>query len=292
MQLWDIYHTRPPAFLLRLAQTPEMARLAGVGMNCGCEYTGFARFRDLGPYSRLDHSVGVALILWHFTADPVQTIAGLFHDIATPVFAHVVDFLKGDYMTQEATEAGTRERIERSAEIRSLLRELDIEPELVADYHRFPVADNDTPRLSADRLEYTMGNLVNFSLASRGDVRGMYEDLVVGENEIGQPELMFQTPETALAFARGALLCSRIYVSDEDRYAMQILSELLRDAITAGILSPADLDTTEPEVIRTLQADPDLSPRFYCKGAQPDDHGAGAGQRVRVETDRRQATIH
>lgn len=53
-------------------------------MDCGCDYTNL--FPRHEWYSNLDHSVGVALIIWNFTHDKKQTLAGLFHDIATPVF--------------------------------------------------------------------------------------------------------------------------------------------------------------------------------------------------------------
>ena len=66
-------------------------------------YTAFPQFADIDSYSRYDHSIGVALIIWHFTHDRKQAIAGLLHDVASPVFAHVVDFMHGDYLTQEST---------------------------------------------------------------------------------------------------------------------------------------------------------------------------------------------
>ena len=262
MRLWDVYHREIPSFLSRLAEAPELRRLKDVGMNCGCEYTSFPRFRGMGGYSRYDHSVGAGLIVWHFTLDPVQAAAALFHDIATPVFAHVVDFLRGDYLVQETTEGGTLECIQGSPALLSVLDELGISPEDTADYHRFPLADNDTPRLSADRLEYTLGNLVNFRLSDRETAAGYYEDITVGMNEDGVSELMFRTPETALSFARGALACSRIYVAKEDRYTMQRLSEILGDAIRSGVLSEADLMTAEPAVIRKLTSDPVFQSRW------------------------------
>ena len=98
---WSLYHPEIPEFLCRLAETPPMARLRQVGMNCGCEYTSFPHFAGWAPYSRFDHSVGVGLIVWHFTGDLRQSAAGLLHDAATPAFAHVVDFLHGDHLHQE-----------------------------------------------------------------------------------------------------------------------------------------------------------------------------------------------
>ena len=41
----------------------------------------------------------------------------------------------------------------------------------VADYHRYPIADNDSPRLAADRLEYTLGNLFNYGFCSPEQLR-------------------------------------------------------------------------------------------------------------------------
>ena len=122
-QQWDIYgnHKHPlllvdivviiPEFLVQFANTPAMLRLKQVGMHCGCEYTCFPIFKHLECYSRYDHSIGVAMIIYHFTKDIKQSLAGLFHDIATPAFSHVIDFLNNDHLTQESTEDGTKEII-------------------------------------------------------------------------------------------------------------------------------------------------------------------------------------
>ncbi|MBQ6431413.1 MAG: hypothetical protein IJJ99_06030 [Oscillospiraceae bacterium] len=235
-------------------------------MNCGCEYTAFPQFDRCTKYSRYDHSLGVGLIVWHFTQSPVQALAGLFHDVATPAFSHVVDFLRGDHLTQESTEDGTTELIDGSPEIRGVLRSLGLKTADVCDYHRYPVADNDAPRLSADRLEYTLGNLVQFGFSDLQTMQTLYDDLFVGKNEDGAPELTFRTASKALAFAEGALCCSKVYVSDEDRYAMQMLAELLGDAIRKGILTERDLYTTEPEVLTRLKADEEFAHRWevYC----------------------------
>lgn len=285
MELYRRYHPKIPDFLQKAALTPPMQRLKEVGMNCGCEYTAFPRFDRCTAYSRYDHSLGVGLIVWHFTASPAQALAGLFHDIATPAFAHVVDFLHGDHLRQESTEEGTAERIAGSPEIRDVLRSVGLTTQDVCDYHRYPVADNDAPRLSADRLEYTLGNLVQFGFAEPETVQSFYDDLTVGENEEGAPELVFRSAEKALQFARGALRCSEVYVSDEDRYAMQMLSELLGGAIRKGVLTERDLYTTEPEVLARLRADEEYARRWeafcaYREIVTADRPGKEGGWRV------------
>ena len=258
--LWPIYHPRIPPLLRHLAAAAPMARLRQVGMNCGCEYTDFPRFRGLAPYSRFRHSVGVGLIVWHFTHDGAQAAAGLLHDVSTPVFAHVVDFLNGDHLTQTSTEYGTAALIARDREIRQVLAAHGLTPEQVSDYHRYPIADNDSPRLSADRLEYTLGNAVNYGFLPLSQARALYRDLTVVSNEDGAPELAFRTKEAASAFTAAALKCARVYVADEDRFAMESLAVLLRQALDRGVLGRADLMGTEPAVIRKLQADPVCGP--------------------------------
>ena len=252
----ELYHAEIPAFLLPFLDTPELRRLRAVGMNCGCEYTAFPLFRRLKPYSRYRHSLAAARIVWDFTGDAAQTLSTLFHDITAPAFAHSVDFLRGDHLRQEATEAGTEQLIRGSAAILPLLDRLGIAPDEVVDYHRYPIADNDAPRLSADRIEYTLGNLENYGFRSRGELQVYYDALTAAENEEGEIELSFRDRRTALAFGQDALRCSRVYVSKEDRYAMQMLAELLARAIGRGVLTDSDLLSTEPRVIALLLQDP------------------------------------
>lgn len=254
MNLWNIYHPETPQFLQDAAATPTMQRLKGIGMNCGCEYTSFPSRRNYIPYSRFDHSLGVALIIWHFTADPAQAMAGLLHDISTPVFAHVIDFLHGDHMHQESTESATAQFIAQSDSLAQVLSRCHLSLEAVSDYHRYPIADNDSPKLSADRLEYTLGNGVNYGFISTEEAARLYQDLTVGVNEYGEPELVFRHAEIAKSFAELSLRCSKVYVSDEDRYAMQMLAELLKSAIDNGVLQESDLYLQERDVIRVLTA--------------------------------------
>ena len=258
LSLWGVYHENIPDFITRLADTPPMQRLRYVGMSCGCEYVALHE-RDMDlfhRYTRFAHSVGVALIVWHFTRDVKQSVAGLFHDISTPAFAHVVDFLNGDHLTQESTEEKTAAFIDSSAEIQTILRELDLTTADVCDYHRYPIADNDSPRLSADRLEYTCGSFLRYIVTDISQIRRFYEDIAAGTNEHGQRELLFRHRDIAEAFARCSMRCSHVYISDTDRFTMQYLADLLKTAVSQGILTVNDLYTTEESVIERLRSDP------------------------------------
>lgn len=259
MSILDIYHYEMPEFINELATTKEMQRLRGVGMNCGCEYTDFSNYTSSKEYFRWEHSVGVALIIWHFTKDIKQTIAGLLHDICTPAFSHVVDFLHKDYEKQESTEAKTHEFIANSKQIQAILKKYNLTTVDVDDYHRYPIADNDAPKLSADRLEYTMGNFYSRGLMNKEEIMAIYNDIIITKNELGEVELGFTNKEIAEKFTNASLDNSRYYVADEDRFSMQYLADLLQKGLDRGVISNTDLYQDEHRVIALLQSHPDTN---------------------------------
>lgn len=246
-ELWKVYHYEIPHFLLEFMQTKEMQRLKDIGMNCGCEYTNLKTFKKCQSYSRFDHSVGVALIVWHFTEDIKQSVAGLLHDIATPVFAHTIDFLNGDYIKQESTETETENIIRGSSEICKLLKKYNLKVEEVRDYHLYPVADNDIPQLSADRLEYSLGNILNYGFAGIEQIKEYYQHLYVNQNE-----LAFDDLNIAIAFTKDVFQTAKVYICDEDRFAMQSLALLLKNAIEDGVINYQDLYLDEKTIIKKL----------------------------------------
>ena len=260
----SIYTRETPALLEQLANTPEMKRLSDVGMHCGCEYSGALLYRNAQyPYSRLMHSVGVAGIVWNFTNDVTQAVAGLLHDIATPVFSHTIDFMNNDHLTQESTEDKTLAFIESSKEITHLLKSYGICISDVCDYHRYPIADNDTPMLSADRLEYTLGNAHIIYNVPLCQIKEIYDDLSISINEHDAEELCFRSVKIAKAFTEIALRNSHFYVSDLDRFLMQYLAEIVRSALSAGVLTHEDLYTTESNVTGILNIHDDISILWY-----------------------------
>ncbi|MCR5637191.1 MAG: HD domain-containing protein [Clostridiales bacterium] len=261
------YSEKIPEFINEFSAVNEMLRLKDIGMNCGCEYTDFKTYRGIKPYYRYEHSVCAALITYKFSNNMVQSLAALFHDIATPAFAHSIDFLHGDYLTQESTEKHTEDIIRGSPEICALLQKYRISIDDIKDYHKYPIADNDTPRLSADRLEYTIGNLENYKFSELNNLRKYYNDLVIAENEFNEPEISFKSIKIAFEFAKDALKCSYLYECDEDRYAMQTLSEIISFAIKSGVICENDLYTTESKVIAKLNGNTKTAEMWksYCR---------------------------
>ena len=244
-----------------------MQRLKGIEMNCGCERTSWPLFKALKPYSRYEHSLGTALIVWSFTHDVKQSTAALFHDISTPCFAHSIDFLLGDYSEQEATEGKTRQIIEESREITDLLQEYGLAVDQVCDYHIYPAADSPAPHLCADRFEYSLRNMINYGICGPSVPEKLYKDIVLVENEKGFEEFAFKSTECGHLFAMNAIKCSHVYACETDRYTMQRLSEIVAKAISSGLFSFDELfEKTEDVIVGLIENDVVLGPQWkeFC----------------------------
>ena len=243
-----------PDFLNDYINTPQMQKLAGISVSCGTYYTKL--FDKMIWYSSLDHSIAVSLIVWNFTKDKKQTIAGLFHDIATPVFKHSIDFMNGDYKKQESTEELTTQIIRESKEIMSLLKRDGIKIEEVDNYHIYPIADNDTPMLSADRLEYTFSNGLDIckNIWNLEEVKEIYENIEIQKNEQGIEELGFKDIKIAEKFVKGMRILSNSYIDNKTKFSMQFLADIMKIMSSQNLITKKDLyELSEKEVIERIE---------------------------------------
>ncbi len=242
-----------PDFLQKYLELPSLKRLKGVGLLCGSDWT--ALFHNRFFYSRFDHSVGVALITWHFTHDKAQSISGLFHDISTPTFSHVSDFRKGDALTQTSTEAQTSYILKNDSKLAELLTHDCLTVEQIEDYHKYPIADNEIPSLSADRLEYMFPS----GMALEGswtldEVERCYNDICILTNEYGVEELSFRTLETAENYCRKFCMTGHILQLNEDKLTLHLLGEIMNRAVELNILSENDfMVLSEKEIIQKIE---------------------------------------
>lgn len=242
-----------PEWLNDYINTNELLKQQYISITCGTIYSNL--FESDFFFSSLDHSIAVSLIIWHFTHNKVQTLAGLFHDIATPVFKHCVDFLNGDYMSQESTEDLTTDIIKNSKEIMELLKRDNIDLSEVDNYHLYPIADNDTPKLSSDRLEYSLSNaLFTYKLLDAEKIKEIYNDIEVQRNEENEIELGFKTKSIARNFVKVTSKLSIIYREDRTRYSMQFIADIIKALNTDGKISKKDLYTLkESEIIELIE---------------------------------------
>ncbi len=251
-EYFKILSPEQPEFLQKYMNLGIFRRLKGIGLLCGTDWTNL--YKNNFFYSRADHSLGVALIIWNFTKDKVQTLAGLFHDVATPVFSHVSDFRSGDALTQSSTEQNTAQILQSDFGLKELLKQDGIGMEEIIDYHKYPVADNEIPCLSADRLEYMFpSGMVLEGSWRMEEIKNVYNDISVLKNEFDIDELGFNTLEQAQLYCHRFCMTGHLLQLNENKVTLQMLAQIMTESVRQGILQEKDfMECSEKEIICKL----------------------------------------
>lgn len=242
-----------PDFLKEYSGFQSVQRLKNIGLLCGTDWTKL--YKNKFYYSRFDHSIATALIIWNFTHNKIQTLSGLFHDISAPVFSHVVDFKNGDAITQSSTEKDTKFFIQNDAELSKKLKSDNIYIEEISNYHDYPICDNEMPKLSSDRLEYMFpSGAALHGIWNLNEIEKTYKNIQVLQNEENICELGFTNSEIAEKYTEKFLKTSHILQLNENKLTLQLLAEILKLSIEEKIISETDLyKISEKEVIERLE---------------------------------------
>ena len=246
------YNDRP-RWVDKYLDCPSLLRLKNVGYFCGMDYAS-KKIYDFGEkISRYDHSVSVALITWRLTNDIRSTLAGLFHDIGTPCFSHVIDYMNKDYDKQESTEEKTEDIIRNDKYLCRCLLEDGILIEDIVDFKKYSIVDLDRPRLCADRLD---GVILTGLYWTKGidifDVERIISDIDVRINEDGNEEICFKNIDVANCVVNASCEIDRYCHSKEDNYMMELLASITRRGIELGILSYDDLYVMDENMVFSL----------------------------------------
>lgn len=243
-----------PEFLIKYLSVPSLVRLKKVGYFCGMDYASKDVYDFPEVISRYDHSLTVGLLTWKLTKNRIKTLAALFHDISTPCFSHVIDYMNKDYANQESTEEKTEEIIKSDEVLMEYLKQDHILVDDIIDFKRYSVVDIDRPKLCADRLDgIILTGLYWTKSLNIDDVSYILNDVMITRNETNEDEIAFKNKGIAKLVLRTSNLINKYCSSKEDNYMMQLLSKITKLAIKKDIIKYEDLYyLTEDEVFKKL----------------------------------------
>lgn len=231
-----------PNFLDKYLNTKTMDRIKYVTQFCGCDYTKLYSTKFL--YTRFDHSLVVAHIVWHFTHNKSETIAALLHDAGTPCFAHCIDYVFGDYINQESSERKISDIIKNDQELLSCLKEDGITTEDLESLNKYPILENKSPRLCADRLDGVLHTCyIWLHTHELQEIKKVYDGMTVLINENNIPEIGFKDQETANKFVEMVFIYAKELQGNTDKYIMKYVSEIVKLAFERNLIKLDDLYT-------------------------------------------------
>ena len=240
-----------PDFLNKYLELDILKRLQKVGYFCGMDYASKDIY-DFPIYiSRYDHSLTTALLTYKYTKDKKATIAALFHDISTPCFSHVIDYMNKDFEEQESTEEKTEEILFNDLKLKELLKEDDIDVKDIIEFKKYSVVDNNRPKLCADRIDGIILTSIAWTKELRiENIKEIINDIKVYTNEDNELELGFKTTEIALKVIRLNNIINEYCHSNYDTYMMMLLADITKYLLDNNIIIYNNLYTyNEDELI-------------------------------------------
>ena len=243
-----------PSFIEKYLSLPMFQTLKGKGQFCGVDNTKI--FNPRCKYNRLDHSINCAGIIWRLTKNKKKTIIALCHDLSTVSFAHTIDFLLNDSLTQKSSEKiiDIKFLLNSSKEFKEYLKADGVSLEDIINPSLDSLVDNKRPKLCVDRLEGIIHT--NFIWLNTCDVKIVTEiinDLTICLNEYGEEEIGFKSIEKAKMFFEMMLIYAYALQCKEDKYSMQFIADLLKIAIEDKIIDLQSLyEINEDKIVELL----------------------------------------
>ncbi len=242
-----------PSFLIKYLELKNLKRLQKVGYFCGMDYASSDVYNFSFYISRFDHSLTVALLTWKYTHNKEATLAALFHDIATPCFSHVIDYMNEDYILQESTEAKTEEILKCDVELKRMLRKDKIAFRNIKDFKKHSIVDNKRPKLCADRIDGIILTSLGWTKSLNfSQIEEILENIAVYQNEDKELELGFKNRETANRIIYLNDLINKECHSNYDTYMMFLLANITRYAIKKMVIKYNDLYILNEEELMNI----------------------------------------
>ena len=231
-----------PEFLNKYLTLPSLNRLKDVGYFCGMDYASSNIYNFKEYISRYMHSLSTSLLVYYLTKDKRCTLQALFHDISTPVFSHVIDYMNKDYIYQETTEEFTELILKSDKKLLEYL-ELDKIPlDNLVNFKFSTIVDSPRPKMCADRLD---GIILNGSYWTKAlnekDIFNIIKSTELYINVESIPEIGFNNITAYNKVVETNDLTNIEMHSNYDNYMMELLANITRHLINKEYIKYGDL---------------------------------------------------
>lgn len=233
--LYLLGYANMPDFLIKYLDTPSLIRLKKIGYFCGMDYASKDIYNFSTYISRYTHSLTTALLTYKISSDRKATLAGLFHDVGTPCFSHVIDYMNKDYANQESTEEYTERIILSDNYLRQCLLKDGVSVNEIIYFKKYSLVDSARPKLCADRLDGIILNSLGWTKTiSKQDIKDILNSIAIYINEEGKEEIGFTNYEVANKVVELSDTIDRYCHSNEDNYMMELLARITKYALDNG----------------------------------------------------------
>lgn len=235
----------------KIIHTKPLQRLKQIHQNGAV----FLAYPDIST-SRFEHSLGVCHLIGILGVSQKEQIAGLLHDLSHTAFSHVIDYVLED--GNENFHEHHKLRFLLDPELGEILHSLELAPEQFLDDRQFSLLETELPKLCADRIDYTLRDLIVWGKVSQPDARAFINSLEVKDGTI-----VINSLAQGHWFKNNYEYLNQYFFRDpKNAIANSAFSKLLQEALKIKVLQLEDFFQNDDFIIERINSHPMLKKRL------------------------------
>jgi len=229
--------------LAALVDSRPVQRLKGVTMG------GIVALLGLSPATtRYEHSVGAMLLVRRFGGTVEEQAAALLHDVSHTALSHVVDYVFDRTAAQDFHDEHKTDYVHRT-DLPEICARHGVDVGRLLDETLFPLLEQPSPRLCADRIDYTLRDLEPLGIAGARNAAALAGAVVTVDGRMA-----FADVASAERFGRAYLDCARLSWANPRHSALYELSgRALRTAFDEGAIDRQDFWRSDRDLWRRIE---------------------------------------
>lgn len=198
-------------------------------------------------HTRLDHSIGVMLLIRLLGGTELEQLAGLLHDLSHTAFSHVGDYVFDN--KEETYHELLYESVIRNSDLPMMLEKHGYQLQHLLD-GGFSLLEQPLPGLCADRLDYTLRDSIHAKLITCQHARSFIKHLAIEDNKIViKGECNGDWINHTFDRLNRELFNAPLYV-----YANQQLSILIRELLKRGEIEEEDMMKDDTYLLNKIRS--------------------------------------
>jgi HD superfamily phosphohydrolase len=215
--------------ILDLMQSDAIQRLRSVLQHGITAVLGISQ-----PITRFEHSVGAMILVRRAGGSVCEQAAALMHDVSHTAFSHVADFVFSGATSYH--EEKRREWMAQS-DIPALLSRHGVDWTDFLEDERFPLLEQPSPRLCADRLDYFLRDSLALGILTPAQASHLSGSLVVAARRFAVRDL-----DAARLFGYKYIEADESSWSNKTAILLyELTARALRTALDRSVIAETDL---------------------------------------------------
>ncbi len=233
--------------LLDLINTVAMQRLHGV-----LQHGVSALIGVTSTTTRFEHSMGTMLLVRRLGANLDEQIAALLHDVSHTAFSHVIDYVFDGHIDQNYHDDHKIDYVAHT-DIPTVLTKHGLRWMDYMEEDSFPLLEQPSPQLCADRLDYFLRDSRDLGLADDDDVESALNHLTVDKGRIVVDDL-----ESARWLGYTFIAADKAsWANFREVGLYELTARAIRRGLAIGVLTDADLWGTDQPAWEKLRRSSD-----------------------------------